>query len=64
MKIEELQHGMEVFYHGYAGTIRGIINFIDVEKQHYVTLAMESGCNVLIFKENWKLLARIDYDQR
>lgn len=64
MKIDELQHGMEVCYHGYAGTIHGVINFIDEEKQYYITLTLKTGCNVLIFKENWKLLERIDYDQR
>jgi predicted nucleic acid-binding protein len=59
MKIDELVSGMKVEYHGYMETFYGTINFVDVETQSYITLTLKNGCNILVYRKDWKKLTRI-----
>lgn len=64
MKIDEFQQGMELLYPAHKTTHQGKVNFIDDVGGRYITLTIKNNCNLLVFREYWDSLGRVEYDQR
>ena len=64
MKIDEFQQGMELLYHAHKTTHQGKVNFIDDVTGRYITLTIHNNCNLLVYKEHFGNLQRIEYDDR